>query len=230
MNKIRPNEQRAKNAITLIYIILSLEIISFISGFLQFGLLQTIAQGGEISDKAAEANDSREQIIGFIYLAAYIVSAVMFIQWFRRAYFNLHQKVNFLSHSEGWAAGAWFVPFICLYRPYQIMKELFQETDNLLVKNGLNITGNFAGSTLVWWWALWIINNFVGQLVFRLSKGAETLEELTTMTVVSMAAHLIGIPLALVTVKLIKDYSKVEPFLHEINQEQEIIRAMEVEA
>ncbi len=58
--------------------------------------------------------------------------------WFRRAYFNLHQKVSYLSHSEGWAAGSWFVPIVNLYRPYQIMKEIYVETKELFTKRGLS--------------------------------------------------------------------------------------------
>ncbi len=90
--KLRPNEQRAKNAIVLIWIILALEIASLISGYFQYDLLNTVANGGEISTETANANDSREQIVGIIYMIAYIISGIMFIQWFRRAYYNLHQK------------------------------------------------------------------------------------------------------------------------------------------
>lgn len=105
VESLRLNGQRAKNAITLIWIMLALEIVSLISGYFQYGLLQTVAIGGEISTETADANDSREQIIGIVYMIAYAISAAMFIQWFRRAYYNLHQKVNHLSHTEGWVAG-----------------------------------------------------------------------------------------------------------------------------
>lgn len=219
--KLRPNEQRAKNAIVLIWIILALEIASLISGYFQYDLLNTVANGGEISTETANANDSREQIVGIIYMIAYIISGIMFIQWFRRAYYNLHQKVNRLSHSEGWAAGAWFVPILNLFRPYQIMKELYNETKDLLVKNGLNISENFSTSILGWWWTLWIINNFLGQFVSRYSMRAETIDELTTMTIASMVSNIVGIPLALITVKVIKGYSKIEPLLNEITDQEE---------
>ena len=139
MENLKPNGQRAKNAITLIWIVLVLEIVLLISGYFQYDLLQTAANGSEISIETATANDTREQIIGIIFLIAYIISAVTFIQWFRRAYYNLHLKVNHLSRTEGWAAGSWFVPIVSLYRPYHIMKELYQETRELLVKKGLII-------------------------------------------------------------------------------------------
>ena len=224
MENLKPNGQRAKNAITLIWIVLALEIVSLISGYFQYDLLQTAANGGEISTETANANDTREQIIGIVYLIAFVISAVTFIQWFRRAYFNLHLRVNHLSQTEGWAAGSWFVPIVSLYRPYQIMKELYQETKALLTKNGLN-NENISTSSLGWWWTLWVISSFLGQFVFRYSMKAESIDELTISTVASMIENVVGIPLALITIKVIKDYANVEPLIIEIKDEEETTNA-----
>ena len=224
MENLKPNGQRAKNAITLIWIVLALEIVSLISGYFQYDLLQTAANGGEISTETANANDTREQIIGIVYLIAFVISAVTFIQWFRRAYFNLHQRVNHLSQTEGWAAGSWFVPIVSLYRPYQIKKELYQETKALLTKNGLN-NENISTSSLGWWWTLWVISSFLGQFVFRYSMKAESIDELTISTVASMIENVVGIPLALITIKVIKDYANVEPLIIEIKDEEETTNA-----
>ncbi len=222
MEDLKPNEQRAKNAISLIWIVLALEIVSLISGYLQYDLLQTAANGGVISMETADANDSRERIIAIIYLIAFIISAITFIQWFRRAYFNLHIKVNGLLQPEGWAAGSWFVPVISLYRPYQIMKELYEETAEFLTKKGFSFNSNLSTRFLGWWWALWITNNVIGQFVFRYSMRAESIDELTVSTVAGMIGDIVGIPLALITIKVIKNYSSVEPFLIEIKNEESI--------
>lgn len=211
MNEIKPNGQRAKVAIILIWIMLVLEVISLISGYLQYNLLQIAVNGGEIPQKSADANDSREEIIALIYLIFFIISAVTFIQWFRRAYNNLHFRVKNLSYTEGWAAGSWFVPIISLFRPYQIMKELYLATIQLLKRNGNNISlnTNYLGI----WWTLWIINNIIGQIVFRYSERANTIDEIVNSTTLSIVNNLIGIPLALVTIKVIKDYSNIEHLL-----------------
>lgn len=221
MEELRPNEQRAKNAITLIWIVLVLEIISLISGYFQYDLLQSVANGAEISAETASANDNREQIIAIIYMIAMIISAVTFIQWFRRAYYNLHLKVNYLAHTEGWAAGSWFVPIVSLYRPYQIMKELYQETKELLTKKGISFNQNFTTNSLGLWWTLWIIDNILGQFIYRYSLKADTIDELTVSTVASIVSNIVGIPLALLAIKVIRDYSTVEPLLIEIKADEE---------
>lgn len=137
MEPLKPNEQRSKIAIILIWIVLTIEIISGISSYFQLNLLQIVAGGGTISMEEAESNDNREQIIAIVFLLAYIISGITFIMWFRRAYYNLHQRVNHLADTDGWAAGSWFVPIISLYRPFKIMRELYKETRTLLANKGL---------------------------------------------------------------------------------------------
>jgi len=94
MKNLKSNEQRSKNAIILIWIVLTIEIVSLISDYFQYVLLHTVANGGEILTEAATANDTRQQLIALIFMIAYIISNVTFIQWFRRAYFNLHHKFS----------------------------------------------------------------------------------------------------------------------------------------
>ncbi|MBP6870444.1 MAG: hypothetical protein KBC43_00425 [Bacteroidales bacterium] len=68
--KIKTKRTKGKEAITLIWIILTLEVVSLISGYFQYDLLNSVANGGEISTETANANDSREQIIGIVYMIA----------------------------------------------------------------------------------------------------------------------------------------------------------------
>jgi hypothetical protein len=216
---LKQNEQRAKNAIILIWIVLALEMVNLISSCLQYDLLQTIANGGSISDEAAASNDNREQLLGILHVIAIIVSGITFILWFRRAYYNLHQKSSRLSFSEGWAAGSWFVPILCWFRPYQIMKELCVETKNLLSKNGFSEQPNDAEGYLGWWWALWLTTGFIGYFNLQYSRHAKIVDDYIVITVGQMISNILTIPLAIITVKVIKDYSKVEPLLFQITED-----------
>ncbi|MBB2145504.1 DUF4328 domain-containing protein [Pedobacter sp. LMG 31464] len=220
MSYLKPNQERSKSAIILIFIVMGIEIISIISDWFQYKLLQNAALG-TISVDEANANDYRQQMIAIIYLVIYIGSAITFILWFRRAYYNLHQLTDYLSLPEGWASGAWFVPIICLYRPYQIMKELFLKSADVLEEK----TGSYTSpntSKLGVWWALWIISNLIGQFVFRSSLRAESIDEIMTFTIASIINGIIGIPLALITIAIIRDYAKTEAILYETNVSGEL--------
>jgi hypothetical protein len=173
MGNLKSNTKRAKNAIVLIWIILALEILMLISSYWQYNILQTLNNGGNVSEETIQLSDSIEGIIGLFYMIGFIISTITFIQWFRRAYFNLHLIVGNLSYSEAWASGSWFVPILNLFRPYRIMKELYVETRLLLVRNRINFNQNLYTDNLGWWWTIWIISNWVGNVVFKSSLKSD---------------------------------------------------------
>ncbi len=219
MKTLKPNGQRAKNAIIFIWIILVLDVLSLISGYFQYDLLKTVVNGGFISPVQATLNDLREQIIAILYLLASIFSAIKFIQWFRRAYFNLHLHVDYLLHPEGWAAGSWFVPIVSFYRPYQIMKELYEESIELLEKRGIRIP-DISMSYISIWWAFWILSSIFGQIILRITLKSNTVDDYIFTTICSMIQNIVNIPLALLAIQVIKNYAKLEPHLFELKEEE----------
>ena len=199
---------------------LGVTAFTLISSIFNYSLIKSIASGEPYTLTEASANDLREAIVYFFQGVLYILCGIFFIMWFRRAYYNLHQKVSYLSFSEGWAAGAWFVPFINLWRPFRIMKELYQETPPLLKKNNFD----FEEPSLTYpaiWWTLYILSAFFGAFIWSYSRNAFTLDQFTTVALMQVIANTIEIPLILVTIKVIKDYAKIEPLLHEIKEEVE---------
>ena len=221
MEQLRPNTQRAKNAILLIWIILMLDVVLLLSNLMQYHLLDTAANGGEISTADAEANDMRQQVLAVVYMITFIISTVTFLQWFRRAHFNLSTQVPKLEHSENDTLWNWFIPFVNLYAPYNIMKALYKKTDEILSdKLRLYIYG-LSPKYLGWWWALWIINGVMDRIIYSQSKNADTIPELFVSTNLGIISSILGVFLCLITIKVITDYSKIEPLLFELKEKTE---------
>lgn len=113
---LKNNATRAINAITMLKVILIISLFVLVSDIMEFNFLSELREYNPLYDSNAEliasanANDDRQQMVAGIYSIAWIISGILFIQWFRRAYYNLNQ-VKAMRYSEGWAAGAWFVPF-----------------------------------------------------------------------------------------------------------------------
>ncbi len=211
MKELKPNGSRARFAIYMLWIMFGLEIVSLISSSFQYSLLQDALNGEPVTDEMWSMNDLRESLVSLVYLMGYIGMLVAFIMWFRRAYYNLHQRTGGLNYTEGWAAGAWFVPIINLYRPCEIMYELYNKTWQVLAsKEGADSPQKCPTSTIGWWWALWIINIVAGQFAFRISLTAETVDGLITSTFISIIGSLIGILLMVFSLKVVDDYSKIE--------------------
>lgn len=216
---LKDNSQRAKYIIIFFLTLFILNIAAIISDLLQYSLINSI-EGYTIEE--AELNDLRQQIIGVLTFISYVLCYIFFILWFRRAYFNLHQVVRNLEYSEGWAAGAWFVPILNFFKPYKIMRELYVETENYIhriksdYKMKLNVT--FVGI----WWALWIVATILDRIGMRMNLRAETLDELNNATQINLATEFLTIPLCLIIIKVVKDYSNVEKELFEIEKNKNL--------
>ncbi|MFK5983385.1 MAG: DUF4328 domain-containing protein [Flavobacteriaceae bacterium] len=213
-DKIKPNEHRARIAQTLIWIVMALDILSVYSSYLQYSLLNAFQNNEEVSEIMINTNDYREQGIAILYLIAFFISGITFIQWFRRAYYNLG-TITSTDDSEGWAAGSWFVPVISIYRPYQIMKEMNDKTIGILKTKTTDYVEDNSQLIGVWW-GLWVVSNYIGKYVTRYAFKDDSVETLINATGADMVLSLIGIPLAFVTVKVIKTYAKKEAKLSEI--------------
>ncbi|RZL08397.1 MAG: DUF4328 domain-containing protein [Hymenobacter sp.] len=108
-------------------------------------------------------------LLSFVYLGLLIGSYVALIRWLRRAYYNLHQLPGiYPEYSDGWAAGAWFMPFINFWRPFTIMREVWQDTQ-------LAAVGQVAvpATALGWWWASFILKLIVGRITWVMSKTSD---------------------------------------------------------
>lgn len=106
------------------------EVFVLLSEVLLYNVLTKVNKGEiDFTDISYVTSVEYVQIaINAIAIVIYVISCITFIQWFRRAYYNLGQIAKNLSYEEGWAAGSWFVPILNYFRPYQIMKELYKKT------------------------------------------------------------------------------------------------------
>lgn len=158
---ISSNEERSKTVILLFRIYI---ILLFCSVLTELGVAITMHGRDNIL-----AMSGRIMIIGAGILAIikgifYIVIAVYFIMWLRRAYHNLHKAGSpYLRHSEGWAAGAWFVPFLNLAWPLQIVRDTWTETQNVFRRQG-ELYEKEEDKITGWWWAMFLFSGFVSYI------------------------------------------------------------------
>jgi heme A synthase len=122
------------------------------------------------------------------YLILLIASYVYLIMWLRRAYYNLHQVPGIHpEYSDGWAAGAWFVPFLNFVRPYTIMREVWQDTQRAAWGRIVE-----PSTVLGWWWAAFIFKLILGRITTKMGSDSDgvTQENLLPM-LLDTGAHLI---------------------------------------
>lgn len=217
---LRPNKHRSNRLILILWIYTACTLLKSISDIFQYFLLKRI-DSGNFNMSEVDANDTRQSILAIVMLLMYVGVAIVFIQWFRRAYYNLHQLSNNLSHSEGWAAGAWFVPIMNLGRPFNIMKEMMSVSENMLVRANLVLEDRSRRRSVGIWWTLWITVSVLSDASARIQAKSDSIKVLMNCTLADIALALAYIPLTIFTVRMIKKYAELEEYLPQIDTTNE---------
>lgn len=209
--EIWDNTKRAKILITIFWILTGLTVVGIISGYLEVEILKNAQQGKFVSEEKANANDIRQIIIGLIQTGLYIASVVVFLNWFRRAYGNLHRLgITYLKHKESMAVWAWFIPIIVLFRPVQIMNEIWTETQEKIKKFDSNYEIKSGGLIIGLWWTLFIISNFIGRYALKTAFKDDTIEQLIEGSQAILISDVMQIPEALLVILIVSQLSKME--------------------
>lgn len=188
----RDNTARAKTVYWMMLLLIPLTLVSLLSSYQEYRLLDRAMNGILPSDAEATANDLRQAVIGIILLGYSIALIVTFILWFRRAYYNAHAlQIPFLSYNEGRAAGGWFIPFANLYQPYKIATEIWDGFHYAMEKL---IPGHQTpGRTFILvWWLVYIFTNTIENVITRIYIGADTIDELHSAAQINMYSGLIS--------------------------------------
>jgi len=106
-------------------------------------------------------------VIDFLAL---VVSGIITLVWIHRANTNAHAlTTQAMEFTPGWAVGWNFVPFASLWKPFQVVREIWD------VSKSPSVDGDGAPAIMRLWWGLWIANNIFAQISGRLAgEGVAT--------------------------------------------------------
>lgn len=189
---VQSEHTRARVVLALLAIAMLVDGIAVFSGFAQYSLLASARDGVEISAEAADANDSRQQLIGILQILIFVGTAVSWLVWQYRAYANLKLVGSRDTEvTEGWSVGYWFIPLVNLVRVYQITNELWRRSE---LKNIRDPIGGLSGTPLiVAWWLVYLVTGFLGRTSLSMSRHANTIPQLLDFTNISILSDVAGI-------------------------------------
>jgi hypothetical protein len=210
--QILDNSTRAKNTINLFYVSIGISILAVFADVLDYQNLE-----GYYTDEFS-MTDLFISLVGLGQIAISITLIVVFLNWFRRAYANLHRLgIGYLNHTDLHAVWCWFVPILNLFRPYKITKEIWSETQHQINKlnNTFQVDPSDAGIGV--WWGFYLISNFIANIGTRLSFRADSIEELEAATILIGISNVLDIAAAFLAIAVVKKISNVEALLaHEL--------------
>lgn len=229
MNPLKYNGHRAKIIFLLFFVVIAAHTANIFGSYLQIQLLKDF-DAGNVDTAKAEANDLRQQVIALFNLAANILVIIYFIRWLRRAYNNLIAAGGSTMFSEGWAAGAWFVPLLNLVRPFQIMREVWTDTQELNKSKA-----EMQGTILVGvWWTVYLFSNIFSSVTARIMANESEISGLISATYADLYASAFEIIAAGVTMYMIRQASSFEESLYQymenpINEGEDLLGNIAIE-
>ncbi|MGI8438947.1 MAG: DUF4328 domain-containing protein [Thermoleophilaceae bacterium] len=185
----------------MLLVIAAFDALALLTEALQLVVLGRVASGEGVSEALVSGNDFAFATVGVLQVVLFVAGAITFIRWLRRAYGNLPALgQRTLRRGAGWTIGAWFVPILNLFWPYQLVGDTWRGSNPLAPAEGVSDVSRPAVPALVdWWWALWLITQFLSNAAGRYYFRAEEVEELqrgTVLYVVSDATSLVAALLA----------------------------------
>lgn len=169
-----------------------------------FFFSQTVIGDEEIEDPQVLVLALLQLGVGFLEVAVYLATIVMFLLWLHRSYENLPAfgvRKNELKYSPGWAVGSFFIPFVSLVVPYRAIKELWAKS---VPYSGDLFSDQSPPAVFPLWWAIWLVSNFANQIYFRVSWRTELSPEIESLAgMFTSFLDLIAAILALMVVRQI---------------------------
>jgi hypothetical protein len=172
-----------------------------LSSWLQIRLLNEAQTGRVITQEAAATDDAREQLVAVIYLATYVVTAILFLRW---TYLSKRNAVALaaraLSFTPAWSVGYYSIPLANLWIRYRALKEAFQGSHPEFQQDLEWIS---PPRLLPLWWTPWLISCFVNQGILRFSINAKTVDQLLAVSRAQLLSLLIDSCLIAVVWRLV---------------------------
>ena len=215
MVNLKQNSGRAQQLIVVSWILLGASVLSILSDFLQYNLLW----GGKQNESSYEMNDLRQSVIGLLFLGVIIVHIVLFILWFRRAYYNIHQVEDLNpKYDEASASIAWFIPILNLFRPCQIMLDIWEKTQI----NTERLSDRIGTQVVGWWWAMHLTTNILSNISFRMMNAAQDIPSMMNATLFSAIAELTTIQALLLLIQMVSQMKRFETQFYNTYSELDI--------
>ena len=101
--------------------------------------------------------------VGVVQAGWFVITAWLWLAWFRRAYLNLPALgARRLRFRPWWAVGAWLVPVFSLFRPKQVLNDVWRASDPDLPPDQADAWRRRPVAELLgWWWLVFLASVLV---------------------------------------------------------------------
>ncbi len=162
-----PLDDRARVAIGALALVILAALLSIWADLHQVNLLDGLLNGERVTLAEAQDSDDRVATIALLYTVAAVLAAIGFLLWYSRAYRNvIAMGLNRPRYGTRWAVAYWFIPIVNLFRPKQVINDIWRGSNPDL---GPNWQQSSLHPLLLFWWIAWLVSAFAARYAINQS-------------------------------------------------------------
>jgi hypothetical protein len=125
-----------------------------------------------------------------VWVATFVLAAVFFGIWIHRAAKNLPALgATYLQFTPGWCVGWFYVPIMSLFKPYQAMREIWQQSEPDADATPVYGVMPSNGTPLMpLWWGAWLGS----AVAFNVSGRMTEMSAITKVALVASALQVVA--------------------------------------
>lgn len=181
---------------------LSLYILLSLAGLLA---LSKAAAGPTVPRPEVTEIDAQALLIRLAQVFIVPLTAAAFFAWIYRAYKNLKALgATDLKFSPGSAIGSFFIPFLNIVRPYQVVTEIWRASGYEAARSGRASWSHAETPIFIAvWWGSWLTLGLLGSLGVATIFGATGADQLSAATRYLMVYYVLGIACAALAITVV---------------------------
>jgi DNA-directed RNA polymerase subunit RPC12/RpoP len=198
---------RAKMLIFILVLGILLALAAVGSTYFQIRLIHKAMVEGGVTLEEGEANWKRQETVWSFKFLTFISTIVVLLFWVYRVHRNLPAlRAYGLRFPPGKVLRYWFNNIALLYRPYQVVKEIWKASDpNVDISDGLSWQNAKSSSTIGWWHFLWITSIPISYMGFLISLETKTVNELLTFSWIMLFSEVLFIVASNLLVLIVRE-------------------------
>jgi len=157
-----------------------------------------------------------QSVVALLQFPLYILTIVAFLVWLNRSHKNLLAlRPSHLNFSSGWAVGWWFIPFLALYKPFQVVREVWWESDPDIPEEQMFLTESLhsAPTYMGVWWTFWLISNFANNIAGRIFDPDRT-DNVFAVGIVFIVSSVLTIIAGVLAIQVVRDVTARQAARH----------------
>jgi hypothetical protein len=159
-------------------IVVLADLLGAAADLAQLAVAQDMLAGELVTLERLREIDDQIGVSGTLQLGAYLLAVIAFLLWYARAYRNgIALGARPPRYGTRWAVAYWFIPFVNLVRPKQVMNDIWRGSDPEMPAEDPGFFKRAVTPMLTFWWAGLLIASLAGRIAWNFdvenAKGLE---------------------------------------------------------